>query len=183
MPLCSPVCEPAGDLTAGLVDAMCVHIKMCDGAQSRLVFDADSDALLGESFRKRLRGSPGFGNIYEDEVGLDGIGQAKALDLSQTLCESTRVVVIFGQPCHVMIERVQACRRQYSGLAHGATEAQFPVARGPNELFAAREDRSDRASKPLRELEPQPVKGRSELSRRRAGCGHAGPPPRTTHVR
>ena len=133
---------------------MRVNIKMRDGAQSGLVFDANANALLGESFREPLRASPGLGNIDENEIGLDGIWQLDSFDLLQASGKPARVVVILGQSPGMMIKRIKAGRRQYSGLAHRAAEAKFPTSSGSDEILATRKDGSDRASKPFREVKP-----------------------------
>jgi hypothetical protein len=80
--------EPTGNCICGRIDAIRVNIKMRDGAQSALVFDANVNALLGESSREPLRAPPGLGNIDEDEIRLDGIWQPESFDLLQMSCET-----------------------------------------------------------------------------------------------
>jgi hypothetical protein len=146
--------EPTDNRICRRVDAMRVNIKMRDGAQPGLVFDANSNALLGESFREALRASPGLGNIDEDEIGLDWIWQLDSFDLLQASGKPARVVVILRKSPGMIIKRVKAGRRQYSGLAHRAPEAKFPASRGSDEILATGKDGSDRASKPFREVKP-----------------------------
>ena len=90
-------------------------------------------------------------------VGLRaGFGDLHA-DLPQLLLQPDRVVMVFAQPRDVMLQRVEAGRRQNAGLAQPAAGHLAPAQRALDESLAAAQQRADRRAQPFRQANGEGV--------------------------
>ena len=97
-----------------------------------------------------------------DEVRLDLLeidGHSRLVD---RLGERARPRVILGEPLDVVVERVQPRSRDDAGLAHGAAEQVLLPPRAGHELARTREQRTERATEPLREAQRHRVEARGD---------------------
>jgi len=110
-----------GDLLRG-------DVEVGDGAHETLAHRTDAHALIGEALGDMGRGEAGSADVEEDDVGLDRLGLNRdARHIRKAVGEQACVGVVLGQALDVVLQRIDAGRRDDAGLAHGAAEALLPV--------------------------------------------------------
>jgi hypothetical protein len=128
-----------------------------------------------------VRGAPS-GERDEEEVRLHREHDGGAGERRQALGEPPRVVVILGEPRHVVVERVEAGRGEDAGLPHAAAEALAEPARLEDEVLRPGHEGAHRRAEPLREADGDERRVARVHLRRDAGRGGGVPEPRAVHV-
>ena len=100
-------------------------------------------------------------------VGVLG-GNDETWQAAQRVGQPRGTCMILGQPCHMVVERMQARGGQQAGLAHAATADLAPAARLVDQRVGAQQHRADRRAEPLRQAHRDAVEILRELARRHA---------------
>ena len=100
----------------------------------------------------------------------------------ERLGERARASVVVREPLDVVVERVEAGRRDDPGLAHRAAEEVLLAPRALHQLARAGEQRPERAAEPLREAERHRVEAAGDLGGRDAERGRRVEEPRAVEV-
>ena len=111
-----------------------------------------ADALLGERARIASSFEPRR-DVDLDEVRLDAVGIDGEARLGEARARAAARGVVVGEPLDVVVERVDAGRRDDPRLAHRAAEEVLQPPRLSHHLGRAGEQRAERAAEALREAE------------------------------
>ena len=82
----------------------------------------------------------------------------------------------------VVLQRIDASRRENTRLAHGATESMFPTPCLLNKVCPASQHAPDGTTQSLGKIQPNAVEGCSELGGRRSTGNHCIHQTRPIHV-
>ena len=128
-------------------------------------------------------GQAGFGDVEIDHIGLNRRRiEVQTVDPGQPLGQGLSVGVILGQAVDMMLQGVNAGRRDDPGLAHGAAELMFEAPSLVDEIAVARQHPADRTAQALRQIDPHTVAGRREIGGADARGDHRVEQPRAIHV-
>ncbi len=98
------------------------------------------------------------------------------------LRQPTGPSVVVGEPVEVVLQGVEARRRQDADLPHTAAQPLPPPVRALHRLRRPRQRRADRRAQTFRERDHDRIRRRRELRRRQAGRRRRVPQPRPVQV-
>lgn len=145
---------------------------MCHGPQSRRLHErAKADAVGGEAFEEIGAGDAGGGDVEHNDVRFDrGDVDGDALDFGQALRQRLGLGVVVGEAIDVVLQGIDAGRRDDAGLAHSAAEQVLETPGLGNELLVAGQDAADGATESLREIDPTGIEVLAVVARGDTGC-------------
>ena len=123
--------------------------------QAQLVHPGGGDAVAFE-MRQKVAGLLRL-DLHEDHVGVHRL-YLHAGQTLQAIGKAAGVGMVVGQPFHMMLQRVQAGRRQQARLPHAAAHHLAPATRPGNEVAAAQQHAADRRPQALAQAHADTVK-------------------------
>src|SRR5439155_13225005 len=150
-----------------LLDVVVVDVEMRHSTEdARMRSRREADPLPGEPRERVARVEVEYADVDLDEVRLHLLQIDRHAGGVQTLGQSPGPHVVVGEPRDVVVEGVDAGRRNDSGLPHRSAELVLETPRLLHQLVRAGDERPERAAEAFRETECDRVELPGDVGRR-----------------